>query len=188
MSKKGKGKGKKKGDKGGDELEKLQGQVHLLMAQTEILQKQLIIETEKADHAKSSENEERTRLMELNRCFKEEEETRFDIISDMTRQYKSMQQELQKENSDLKKLVKEQDLTIEQKEQEITNITREKDMELLKKDDEIRDLRRKIEEMSSDFARMLKETLEKMQQRIDLAHWDSDHDPQIVKQLKEVNS
>ncbi len=60
-------------------------------------------------------------------------------------------------------------------------------MELIRKDEEIRDLKRKIEDMSSEFAKMLKETLEKMQQRIELANWDSEHDPQIVKQLKEVN-
>ncbi len=97
MSKKGKG--KKKGDKGGDETEKLTAQVHLLTAQVEILQKQLVLQKEKADHAKASENEGRAKLMELDQHFKEEEETRFHIISDMTRQYKSMQDELQNENN-----------------------------------------------------------------------------------------
>lgn len=182
-----KGKGKKKGGKDGDETEKLQAQVHLLTAQVEILQKSLVLQKEKADHAKASENEGKSKMMELDRCFKEEEETRYQIISDMTRQYKSMQDELQKENNDLKKKVKDQDDVIKQKEQDIADLIRDKDMELIRKDEEIRDLKRKIEDMSSEFAKMLKETLEKMQQRIELANWDSEHDPQIVKQLKEVN-
>jgi hypothetical protein len=38
--------------------------------------------------------------------------------------------------------------------------------------------------MSSEFAKMLKETLEKMQERINLAQWDSDNDPQMIKKIK----
>ena len=34
---------------------------------------------------------------------------------------------------------------------------------------------------------MLKETLEKMQERINLAQWDNDNDPQMIKKMKEMN-
>jgi CRISPR/Cas system CSM-associated protein Csm2 small subunit len=42
--------------------------------------------------------------------------------------------------------------------------------------------------MSSEFAKMLKETLEKMQERINLAQWDNDNDPQMIKKIKEMNT
>lgn len=42
--------------------------------------------------------------------------------------------------------------------------------------------------MSSEFAKMLKETLEKMQERINLAQWDNDNDPQMIKKIKEMNN
>lgn len=41
--------------------------------------------------------------------------------------------------------------------------------------------------MSAEFAKMLKETLDKMQQRINLAQWDNDNDPQMIKKMKEIN-
>lgn len=41
--------------------------------------------------------------------------------------------------------------------------------------------------MSAEFAKMLKETLEKMQVRINLAQWDNDKDPQMINKLKDMN-
>ena len=48
------------------------------------------------------------------------------------------------------------------------------------------DLKKKIEEMSAEFAKMLKETLEKMQERINLAQWDNDNNPSMIKKMKEM--
>lgn len=42
---------------------------------------------------------------------------------------------------------------------------------------DISDYKRKIEDMSNEFASMLRETLDKMQERIELAQWDNDSDP-----------
>ncbi len=42
--------------------------------------------------------------------------------------------------------------------------------------------------MSAEFAKMLKETLEKMQERINLAQWDNDNDPQMLKKMKEMSN
>ena len=42
--------------------------------------------------------------------------------------------------------------------------------------------------MSAEFAKMLKDTLEKMQERIRLAEWDNDNDPSDIKKIKEMNS
>ena len=75
---------------------------------------------------RSGENEIKTKHIDLERQFQEEEQTRYDVISNMTRQYKSMQDELQKENNDLKKKVREQDDVIKQKEQEMIDLIRDK--------------------------------------------------------------
>lgn len=67
-------------------------------------------------------------------------------------------------------------------------MTRKEQEERIKaKDQEIQELRKKIEEMSVEFAKMLKETLEKMQDRINMAQWDSDNDPQMIKKMKEMS-
>jgi len=50
------------------------------------------------------------------------------------------------------------------------------------------DLKKKIEDMSAEFAKMLKDTLEKMQERIRLAEWDNDNDPGVIKKIKEMNN
>ena len=42
--------------------------------------------------------------------------------------------------------------------------------------------------MSAEFAKMLKDTLEKMQERIRLAEWDNDNDPGVIKKIKEMNN
>ena len=178
--KKGKGKG------GDDELEKAKDEARMMTLQVEILQSKLVSEKERADNAKASENEIRAKLFELEKHFQEEEKTRFDIITNMTRQYKSMQEQLQNENNELKRKVKEQEEIIERKNEKILDLEKQKELELMKKDEEIQELKRKITDMSSEFAKMLKDTLDKMQQRIDLAQWDNEQDPQIVKQFKEV--
>ena len=65
-------------------------------------------------------------------------------------------------------------------------MVKDQEYKLKKKDDEINELKRKIEDMSAEFAKMLRETLEKMQERIELAQWDNDNDPQIMKRLKDI--
>lgn len=39
--------------------------------------------------------------------------------------------------------------------------------------------------MSQEFAEMLKETLNKMQERIELAQWDNNTDSQLMKTMKD---
>ena len=65
---------------------------------------------------------------------------------------------------------------------------KEQDEKLKNKENEILELKKKIEDMSAEFAKMLKDTLEKMQERIKLAEWDNDNDPTMIKKIKEMNS
>ena len=94
----------------------------------------------------------------------------------------------------------------EKKDLQIVDMTKDYEYRLKKKEDEIQELKRKIEEMSAEFAKMLKvinyylifaifwsncvvslkDTLDKMQERIELVQWDSDSDPQMMKRLKDM--
>ena len=42
------------------------------------------------------------------------------------------------------------------------------------KNDEVDDLKLKMEEMIQEFSKMLKDTLDKMQERIEFVQWDND--------------
>jgi len=65
---------------------------------------------------------------------------------------------------------------------------RDYDHKVKKKDEEINELKRKIEEMSAEFAKMLRDTLDKMQDRIENVQWDNDSNPQMMKKkLKNID-
>lgn len=55
------------------------------------------------------------------------------------------------------------------------------------KDNEIMDLKNKMADLSIQFSKMLRETLEKMQERIELQQWDNESDPQLVKKMKDLS-
>ena len=40
--------------------------------------------------------------------------------------------------------------------------------------------------MSTEFAKMLRETLDKMSKRIQMANWDADNDPKFMQKMKEI--
>ena len=56
------------------------------------------------------------------------------------------------------------------------------------KDEEIKELKKRIDEMSSDFAEMLKDTLTKMQERIEFANkqWEDENDVNMLKKFEEM--
>ncbi len=59
---------------------------------------------------------------------------------------------------------------------------------VLEKDNEIADLRKRIDEMSSEFAQMLKDTLTKMQERIEFANqqWEDENDISMLKKFEDM--
>eukprot|EP00331_Platyophrya_macrostoma_P029388 CAMPEP_0176444610 /NCGR_PEP_ID=MMETSP0127-20121128/23174_1 /TAXON_ID=938130 /ORGANISM="Platyophrya macrostoma, Strain WH" /LENGTH=157 /DNA_ID=CAMNT_0017830169 /DNA_START=26 /DNA_END=495 /DNA_ORIENTATION=+ len=157
MSGKGKmGKGKKGAKK--QDIEKIppHEEKFALEIQVDVLKRKLIEEREVADKAKGAEMEIKTKYFELEKKFEEEEVTRMEIIADMTRQYKSMQEELTKENNKLKSTFEIQKQILEEKDEQIDQIKKERDSEIYKKDEEIHELNQKIVEMSTEFAEMLR--------------------------------
>ena len=95
---------------------------------------------------------------------------------DLQRQYDEMEKGLLEKINTAKSDVAEREDTLKNKVQEIEDLAKATDESRAKKEAEIDALRRQIDEMSSDFAEMLKQTLGKMQERIELANvqWDGD--------------
>jgi hypothetical protein len=69
----------------------------------------------------------------------------------------------------------------------LKNTRAEYEEKLKQKEKELTDLKQKMEDMSIEFARMLRETLEKMQERIELQQWDNESDPTLLKKMKDLS-
>lgn len=56
------------------------------------------------------------------------------------------------------------------------------------KNEEIKELKKRIDDMSSDFAEMLRDTLHKMQDRIEIANrqWEDENDANMLKRFEEM--
>jgi len=93
--KKGGGDKKKGGGGGGDGVELDDaGKLKFFMLQCQSLQVQLSERTEEASKAMAAKRELQARVEQIAKDFEEERNTTFEITQDMTRQYKSMQEEL----------------------------------------------------------------------------------------------
>ncbi len=111
-----------------------------------------------------------------------------DIVADMTRQFKSMQEELAQRIADLSDQSSKNQETIQYLEMEYQRLSQEKAEVENQKNEEIKELKRRIDEMSSEFAEMLRETLHKMQEKIDLANkqWEDENDANMLKRFEDM--
>mmetsp|Transcript_19269 Transcript_19269/g.35357 ORF Transcript_19269/g.35357 Transcript_19269/m.35357 type:complete len:179 (+) Transcript_19269:3304-3840(+) len=149
----------------------------------EILKKQvatiklaIVNEQEKADRARAGQNDCKRRMVELDRAFDEEHKRSMDTTEKMMAQYRAMVRERDEKISGLEDELYGKESTLREKERGLRDMIRVKDKELQDREDEIRELRKKIDDMSQKFAAMLKSTLDKMQERIELANtqWDTE--------------
>lgn len=165
----------------------LEEQVNARTIEWKALQQLLINETELADRERAGENELRSKTLILSKDLEEERKISWDVTCDMTRQYKSMQQEKDERIEELQGKISAIQLKILQRDGQLTDILKEKDGILREKEDEIRELNRKIDEMSQRFASMLKETLEQMKEKIELVNksWKDEMEAPMLKKLEE---
>ena len=106
----------------------------------------------------------------------------------MTQSYKDLEEEY------MTKISKKQDEIATQSEQirdKLSLLARkklEKEAMIATKEDEIAELKKRIDEMSSDFAEMLKDTLTKMQERIEFANkdWEDKNDISMLKKFEDM--
>ena len=134
------------------------------------------MEQEKSDRSRAGQNECRQKLVEINQCFEEEGKKGFHINSDMKTQYRGMLKDREEKITQLEDELYFGEKQLNESELNIKKMIKSKDAEIEEKDADIREWRKKIDDMSQEFASMLKATLDKMQERIELANtqWDSD--------------
>ena len=133
------------------------------------LQVQLSERAEESSKAISAKRELQEKMETMAEEFSQARKRTLEIKQDMTRQYTSMQEDLlskiiqlDKANGELRDLLAEADVRKER-------IIKEKNAILQIKDEEIAELKSKIDTMSDEFGDMLRETLEKMRERIEVS-------------------
>lgn len=108
----------------------------------------------------------------------EEEDTHAEeIVKNMTRQYKCMQENLLKQVTDAHQTIDKLKKELDRSKRNVKDTEDHMKKLLDEKDRIIANQKLQMEEMSSEFADMLKETLEKMRNRIEV----SDHKLSPVK-------
>ena len=126
----------------------------------------------------------------MNNQLESEEKRTRDIVADMTRQYKSMEEELINREGQLSTQVTNNEEELKRLQDEHKRLSEQKADIERQKNEEIKDLRARIEQMSSQFAEMLKETLHKMQDRIEAANqeWEQENDANMLRRFEEMNT
>merc|ERR1740124_1691746 len=128
----------------------------------------------------------RIQSLEQQLMWREKKEV-FDVASDMTRQYKGMQEELLSRINLLENQINELKDQLEGSRLQLEETRREKAQELARKDAEIAEQKQKMEDMAMEFGEMLKETLDKMSERIEIANnsWEADTGAGVARRLEE---
>ncbi|KAF1794328.1 hypothetical protein GQ600_13966 [Phytophthora cactorum] len=108
----------------------------------------------------------------------------------MTRQYKSMQEELLNRVNTLENTNTELRDQLELARVNFEEMKHEKDRIIAAKNLEIQELKAKMEEMAQEFGDMLKETLDKMRERIEITNTSFENDGgslPMMRRLEEFN-
>jgi hypothetical protein len=144
-----------------------------LVRQVEALKLRLIKAENKSTISETAVREIRQKLFELQKDYEDEKNRSYALACDMTRQYKRRVDDLLRE--------KEEQIQIRRKmDQQIQDITRQKDQlerdllqRLALKEAEILEQKHKMDEMAHEFGVMLKATLDKMSEKIEITNdWD----------------
>ena len=119
--------------------------------------------------------------------FEEEQKTAFEITRDMTRQYKGMQEELIAQINKHEQTIAEQKDQLERSQLALEEVRRQMAVELALKDSEIAEQKQKMEDMAVEFGEMLKETLDKMSEKIEITNqgWEAGTGDSIARRLEE---
>ena len=147
---------------------------------------QLAFNNEVRTDAEEDARRNKARMKQVNSKYEEQKSEMFDLTRDMTRQYKDMQEELLHKINLLEGTIQELKDELETDRSSFQNTLRKKDQTIESNEKTISELKNKMEGMAEDFGDMLKRTLKKMQERIELnsANYEEQAVP-IQKRLQE---
>merc|ERR1719414_1738478 len=133
-----------------------------LSLQVETLERELQVKTAQSEEALRSEIELRAKVDQMEEDFKAEQSTTFAVTADMARQYKALQEELIYKINSLETQLTEQKEELDITNHELQELIRDKDDDIEHKNEKIRQLNDRMNDMSTEFAHMLQETLDLM--------------------------
>lgn len=169
--------GKKKGGKGDDDGEISQDLLYeILRSKVEALKSRIVLEQERRDTAQQKIDEIRYDGEAMEGDMDDAKGKTKDIVMHMTKQYKNMEDNLNKQIQEDSDRVKAQNEEKRQLNMQIAQLAKEKEEMIIKKEEEIGTLKDRIEQITSNFAELLKQTLTKMQERIDEANQNFEGD------------
>lgn len=177
--------GDKKG--GGDEKPNYAQENMYMEVRIRVLRQRIMIKDEQTANSRKAVEDLRQRIAELDRMFDEEAQRCRENTGEMSRQYREMQESFNETIEALQRQVEQAKQEIDAVTKEIERVRVEKDEIIRQKDLEIASLSSRMETMAFEFADMLKETLDKMSQRIEVTHnsWDRDSGkPPLMNRLK----
>lgn len=137
-----------------------------------------------------SKRELQERVTHMQKDFEQERKDAFGITQDMTRQYKSMQEELLNRVNILENTNTELRDQLELARVNFEEMKHDKDRMIAAKNLEIQDLQAKMDDMAQEFGEMLKETLDKMRERIEITNTSFESDGgsvPMMRRLEEFN-
>ncbi|CAE7321560.1 CCDC153 [Symbiodinium sp. KB8] len=114
-------------------------------------------------------------VADLKSDFKETSDDTMAITSDMTRQYKAMEEHFMGDINALERQVQELKDELAESRVHYEELQAEKDAVVAAKDEELRALQAKMSDMAAEFAEMLQETLSRMADKIEISSssWDA---------------
>merc|ERR1712113_385928 len=134
--------------------------------QVETLERELQVKSGESEECLRSEIELRSKVDQMEEQFKQEQSTTFAVTADMARQYKALQEELIYKINSLETQLTEQKEELDITNHELQELIRDKDDDIDHKNEQTKQLNERMNEMSTEFASMLGETLDLMKTHI----------------------
>ena len=142
--------------------------IKYLESQTQALEIQLAHRSEMTADASFQYESMKKSLDETMKLYEEEKKATTDIMRDMTRQYKGMEDDLLNKINERERTIQElrDELNLQRKESKKS--LQDKDEVILQREKEIQNLDNEKEELCSQFARMLSNAFDQMKERIEV--------------------
>lgn len=178
----------KKGAEGDAPLQP-EDQILYLQANLESVKHKLVMQTNKASGAEATVRELRQQLLDLQAIYENEKKNTFDIVSDMTREYKTMKDEMLKKIVDLEAINTRYKDELAKAEMDLVNKVADKDAEIGVKEKQRQEIKTRMDDMAQEFGAMLKQTLDKMSEKIVITNdYDLDkQDAPVVRTFEDFN-
>jgi hypothetical protein len=173
-----------KKDAGGGELD-ADAKIKFFMLTCQSLQVQLAERTEESSKALAAKRELQARMEQINRDVEDERKSTFEITQNMTAQYKGMQEKLLNTINELEESVQSLNDQLADADIRQERLLKDKNAIIQLKDDEIAELKNKMDDMAEEFGEMLRETLEKMRERIEVSSGSFDAPELPIQQRME---